>query len=170
MEALEALLTRRSVRSYTDDPVTGEELDVLLRAAMSAPFGFGLNTTRFVVIRDETTRQALARASKHAGPAAEAPVVIVVCGDTRVERVPGTYFVHNAVAATENLLTAAHATGLGAVWIGVHPWPDRMAAVREAVGLPEGVEPVATIAIGHPLSVPAAPDRYDATFVHAGRW
>jgi nitroreductase len=170
MDALEALLTRRSVRRYTDDPVTESELEPLLRAAMSAPSGFGQRSTRFVVVRDEATREALSRVSKYAGPAAKAPVAIVVCGDTRAERVPGTYFVHDAVAAIENLLTAAHGTGLGAVWIGVHPWADRMEAVRAAVGLPEGVEPVATVALGHPASVPEPADRWDPSHLHSERW
>jgi nitroreductase len=170
MDALEALLTRRSVRRYTDDPVTDAELEVVLRAAMAGPSGFGQRSTRFVVVRDEQTRLALSLASKHAGPAALAPVTIVVCGDTRAEKIPGAYFVHDAVASIENLLTAAHATGLGAVWIGVHPWPERMDIVRAALELPDGVEPVATVAMGHPSNPSPPADRFDESFIHRERW
>jgi nitroreductase len=170
MDAIEALVTRRSVRRYTDQPVTEAELETVLRAAMSAPSGFGQRSTRYVVVRDPEVRAALSVVSKYSGMIANAPAAIVVCGDTRAERHPGTYFVHDAVAALENLLTAAHATGLGAVWVGVHPWPDRMDAVRAAVGLPEGVEPIASVAIGHPVAIPEAPDRFDPSFVHADRW
>jgi len=170
VEALEALTTRRSVRRYTDEPVTDAQVEALLRAAMSAPSGYGQRSTRYVVVRDAEVRRQLSEASKHAGMIANAPVAIVVCGDTTAERIPGTYFVHDAVAALENLLTAAHGTGLGAVWVGVHPWADRTDAVRTAVGLPEGVEPIASIAIGHPAAMPEAPDRYEADFVHTDRW
>lgn len=170
MDALEALTTRRSVRRYTTQPVTDAEVETLLRSAMSAPSGFGQRSARYVVVRDADTRRTLSEVSKHAGMIADAPMTIVVCGDTTAERVPGTYFVHDAVAAIQNLLTAAHALGLGAVWVGVHPWVDRMHAVRAAVGLPTGVEPIASVAIGHPAVLPAAPDRYDPAFVHADRW
>lgn len=170
MDAIEALTTRRSVRHYTTEPVTDGEIETLLRCAMSAPSGFGQRSARYVVVRDASIRRDLSDASTHAGMIADAPVAIVVCGDTTAERIPGTYFVHDAVAALESLLTAAHATGLGAVWVGVHPWADRMDAVRAAVGLPDGVEPVATVAMGHPVALPTVPDRYDPAFVHADRW
>jgi len=170
MDALEAIRSRRSIRRYTDDPVTDDEVHALLEAAMCAPSAFGQRSTRYVVVRDQATRELLANASKWAAPAGRAPVAIVVCGDTGAERYPGTYFVHDGVAALENLLTAANALGLGAVWIGVHPWEDRMAAVRDAVGLPEGVVPVATVALGRPAEVREAPDRFEAEFVHLERW
>lgn len=171
MDALEALTTRRSIRRYTEEPVTDDEVTTLLAAGMSAPSGFGQRSTRYVVVRDADVRAALSRVSKYSGMIASAPVAVVVCGDTRVERQPGTYFVHDAVAALENLLVAANAMGFGAVWVGVHPWPERMEAVREAVGLPEGVEPIASVAIGRPSGAkPAAVDRFDASFVHTDRW
>jgi len=171
MDALEALTTRRSIRRYTDEPVADATVEAVLRAAMCAPSGFGQRSTRYVVVRDAATLRALSGASKHAGMVADAPVAVVVCGDTRAERHPGTYFVHDAVAALENLLVAANALGLGAVWVGVHPWTDRMDVVRAAVALPEGVEPIATVAMGHPAGpAPAATDRFEPGFVHTDRW
>ncbi len=171
MDAIDALTTRRSVRRYTDEPVSDADIETILRAAMCAPSGFGQRSTRFVVVRDAETRAALSVISKYSGMIANAPVAIVVCGDTNAERHPGTYFVHDAVAALENLLTAANALGLGAVWVGVHPWADRIDAVRAAVGLPEGVEPIASVALGHPASAaPTTPDRFDPAFVHIDRW
>ena len=170
MDALEALLTRRSIRRYTDEPVTDEEVKTLLNAAMAAPSGFGERSTRYVVVRDADTRQRLSQVSKYSGMIASAPLAIVVCGDARAEHSPGTYFVHDAVAALENLLVAANALGLGAVWVGVHPWPERMESVREAVGLPEGVEPIASVAIGRSADKPVVADRYSPAFVHTDRW
>lgn len=170
MDALEAIRTRRSIRRYSEEPVTDTELRAVLDAAMCAPSAFGQRSTRYVVVRDPATREKLASASKHAGPAGRAPVAIVVCGDTTAERYPGTYVVHDAVAALENLLTAATALGLGAVWIGVHPWQERMDIVREATGLPESVVPIATVALGHPAEQRDAPDRYEDEFVHSEQW
>jgi len=170
MDALVAIRSRRSIRHYAENPVTDEQVRAVLDAAMCAPSAFGQRSTRYVVVRDAGTRAKLATTSKHAGPAGRAPVAIVVCGDTSAERHPGTYFVHDAVAALENLLVAANALGLGAVWIGVHPWEDRMTVVSEAVGLPPHVIPVATIALGHPAEAKPAADRYTPAFVHAERW
>jgi nitroreductase len=170
MDALDALLTRRSIRRYTDEPVTDEQVETLLRAAMAAPTAFNQRSWRFVVVRDPEVRTALSQASKYAGPLAAAPVAIVVCGDTRAEQHPGIYWVQDCTAALENLLTAANAMGLGAVWIGVHPWADRAAAVREAIGLPDGVEPLASVAVGHPAETKPPAQRYDPELVHAERW
>jgi nitroreductase len=171
MEALEAMLTRRSIRRYSDDPVTDDEVAALLRAAMSAPSGFGQRSTRYVVVRDAGTRSRLSQISKYSSMIADAPVAIIVCGDTRAERQPGLNFVHDGIAALENLLVAVTAMGLGAVWVGVHPWPERMETVREVVGLPEGVEPIAAVPIGRPAESPEPiADRYDAASVHTERW
>jgi nitroreductase len=170
MDALEAIHTRRSIRRYTAAPVNDAEVHALVHAAMCAPSAFGQRSTRFVVVRDQAVRDILSQASQYAGMVADSPVAIVVCGDTRVERLPGAYWVHDGVAALENMLTAAHAIGLGAVWVGVHPFPERMDAVREAVGLPEGVEPLATVAVGRPGEHRPVPDRFDASHVHAERW
>ena len=170
MDALHAIRSRRSIRNYSKEPVTDAEVRAVLDAAMCAPSAFGQRSTRYVIVRDAETRARLASASKHAAPVGRAPVAIVVCGDTSAERHPGTYFVHDAIAALENLLVAANAAGLGAVWIGVHPWEDRMTVVGEAVGLPPHVIPVATIALGHPEESKPAADRYAADFVHVERW
>ena len=102
---------------------------------------------------------------------AGASVGIVVCGDTGVLKHPGTiYWVFDCVAALENVLVAANALELGAVWLGVQPWPERSAAVRDAVGLPDGVEPLGMVAIGVPAESKPPGDRFDETRVHRERW
>jgi nitroreductase len=170
MDAIDAIMTRRSIRRYSDQPVTDAEIETVLRAAMVAPSAFNERSTRFVVVRDPEVRARLAAVSKYSGPAGVAPVDIVVCGETAAERYPGTYWVQDGVAALENLLIAANAIGLGAVWMGVHPWEERVEAVREAVGLPEGIEPLAHVALGHPAESKEPADRFDPASVHADRW
>lgn len=170
MDAVDAILSRRSIRKYTDEPVQDGDVETLLRAAMAAPSAFNQQSWRFVVVRDAEVRANLSKASKHAGMIAEAPVAIVVCGELSAERYPGTYWVQDGVAALENLLIAANGIGLGAVWVGVHPWEDRVAAVRDALGLPDGVAPLAQVALGHPAETKPPGDRYDPDLVHYDRW
>ena len=86
MDAITALLTRRSIRRFTADPVNSEHVDMLLHCAMAGPTGYNQQSWRFVVVREAPTRAALATASNWGAMAAEAPVVIVVCGDTASER------------------------------------------------------------------------------------
>ena len=170
MDAIEALLSRRSIRRYTAEPVSDADVETLLGAAMSAPTAFNQQSWRFVVVRDEPIRERLSKASQHAGMLADAPLVIVVCGDTNAERYPGTYWVQDATAALANVLTAANALGLGAVWVGVHPWEDRVTAVSEALSLPEGVMPLGSVGIGHPAETKPPAERLDWSKVHYERW
>jgi len=169
MDCMESIMSRRSIRNYTDAPVTEQELETVLRAAMAAPSAGNQQSWRFVVARDAATRERLAQCTPYAGPLARAQVALVVCGDTRDERHPG-YWVQDCSAAIENLLLAAHAIGLGAVWIGVHPLPERAQAVREVCALPQGIEPLSMVALGHPAEDKPAADRYDPTLVHLERW
>ncbi len=169
MDALDALLGRRSIRTYADAPVTDEQLEVLLRAAMAAPSAGNQQPWRFIVVRDGAQRHALAGATPYAGMIGRAPVGIVVCGDTRDEKHPG-YWVQDCSAAIENLLVAAHAIGLGAVWIGVYPVEERVANVRRICGVPDGVVPMSMVALGHPAEVKPPAERYEPAFVHEERW
>ncbi|HEY5540453.1 MAG TPA: nitroreductase family protein [Coriobacteriia bacterium] len=169
MDALTALMTRRSTRQFADKPVTAEQLETLLRAAMAAPSAGNQQPWRFVVVRDEATRARLAVATPYSSPVGRAPVGIVVLADTRHNKHPG-YWVQDCSAAVENLLLAAHAIGLGGVWIGVHPTEDREAAVREIVEAPEGFAALCMIAIGHPAHSGPEVDRYRAEWVRDERW
>ena len=169
MKAISAIMTRRSIRQYTDEDVTAEQIETLLRAAMAAPSAGNQQPWRFVVARDAEVRQRLSVATQYASPVGRAPVGIVVLADTRENKHPG-YWVQDCSAAVENLLLAAHAIGLGGVWIGVHPQPEREAAVREIVEAPEGFAALCMIAIGHPASPGPEVDRYQPEFVRAERW
>ncbi len=169
MDCIEALTGRRSIRTYTDEPVTDEELDILLRAAMAAPSAGNQQSWRFIVVRDEAQRVALSDATPYAGMLARAPVGIVVCGDTREPKHPG-YWVQDCSAAIQNLLVAAHAIGLGAVWIGCHPVAERSENVRRICGVPEGIEPMSMIALGHPAEHKPPAERFEPDYVHQERW
>jgi nitroreductase len=169
MDAITAIMTRHSTRQFSDMPVTAEQLETLLRAAMAAPSAGNGQPWRFVVARDEATRARLAKATQYASPIGRAPVGIVVLADTRVSKHPGSW-VQDCSAALENLLLAAHAIGLGGVWIGVQPLEERDAAVRQIVEASEAFAVLGMIAIGHPAAPCPDADRFHAEWVRDERW
>ena len=169
MECLDAIYGRRSIRRYTEDLVSDEQVETLMRAAMAAPSAGNQQSWRFIVVRDRAVLQQLAEATPYSKMLADAPLGLVVAGDTRDERHPG-YWVQDCSAAIQNLLVAAHSIGLGAVWIGVHPVADRVENVRKACGVPEGVVPMAMISVGHPAEEKPPGERYQPEFVHHDRW
>jgi nitroreductase len=169
MDAIEAILMRRSIRRYTDAPVTDEEVETLLRAAMAAPSAANKQPWHFVVVRDQGQRDAFAEFHPYAGMLREAQVGVLVCGDTELELGDG-YWIQDCSAATENLLIAAHAIGLGAVWCGITPRADRVAQTQALFGLPGNVIPLGMICVGHPAEEKGPGERYQAERVHQDRW
>lgn len=169
MDCLESIMGRRSIRQYIDQPVTDEELETVLRAAMAAPSAGNQQSWRFIVVRDAAQREKLSQATPYASMIARAQVGLVVCGDTRNEKHPG-YWPQDCSAAIENMLVAAHAIGLGAVWIGVHPVPERVDNVRAICDIPSGIIPMSMIALGHPAEEKPPAERYNPEFVFSERW
>ena len=169
MKCIDAMMSRRSIRRYTTDPVSDADVETILHAAMAAPSAFNQQPWRFVVVRDAETRMRLAETSQYSGMLEEAPVGNVVCADSTAVRVEG-YWVLDCGAAMENALLAIHALGLGGVWLGVHGYAERVAVVREACHLPEEIEPVGMIALGHPEETKPPGNRYNPAFVHHERW
>jgi nitroreductase len=166
---METILTRRSIRKYTDQPVPDALVTDLLRAAMAAPSAGNQQPWQFVVVRDRAVLEVIATANPYGGPARDAQVAVIVCGDLEREDRPG-FWVQDCAAATQNLLLAAHAAGLGAVWCGTYPREERMAPIAAVLGLPEHVIPFAAVPIGYPAERPAPVDRYDPGRVHLDRW
>lgn len=169
MEALDAILTRRSIRRYLDRPVPDDAVTLLLKAAMAAPSAQNQQPWQFIVVRERALLEEMAEVSQYAKMLRHAQVAVVVCGDLRNERSPG-FWVEDCAAATENLLLAAHALGLGAVWIGVHPREERVQRLRDLFGPPDDVIPFAVISIGYPAENPGSADRYDPGRVHLDKW
>lgn len=169
MDAIEAMLTRRSIRKYTAEPVSEEAINGLLEAAMAAPSAGNQQPWHFIVIRDRALLDEIPKVHPYAQMVKEAPVAIVVCGDARSTKYK-EYWPQDCAAATQNLLLAAHACGLGAVWCGVYPNEERMTPLRELLGIPDGVYPFSLIALGHADEKKPSADRYDTSRVHADRW
>jgi len=169
VEAFDALLGRRSIRRFVDRPVGELELKRMLEAGMAAPSAGNQQPWRFVVLRDRQARTDIAALSPHATLLTEAPVGVVVCGDLDAEKHAG-YWVQDCSAATQNMLLAAHALGLGAVWLGFYPREERWRGAQRVLGLPDRVVPLAVLAIGWPAERKDPAGRGEASFIHFDRW
>ena len=166
MDAYQAIMTRHSIRKYTAEPVSDELIQELLTAGMSAPSGGDSRPWHFVVVTARDQLDALAILK----PVLErAPLAIVVCGDTELSKHKEAWMI-NCSLASQNILLAAHARGLGAVWLGCYPVPDRVARVAGILSLPEHMIPLNMIAVGYPAEEKEAIDRYDASRVHHNKW
>lgn len=165
--ALDVIMTRTSVRAYRDCPVGSDTVELLLRAAMAAPSAMNRQPWAFVVVDDKALLQKFADSLQYAKMAASAPLAVVVCADlTRNPGASGDWWVMDASAASENLLLAAHAVGLGAVWTGVY----RVKAVRSILGLPGSVVPLNVIPVGYPAENPEPKQKWNPGNILRNGW
>ncbi|MEZ0396604.1 MAG: nitroreductase family protein [Anaerolineales bacterium] len=164
--ALETIFRRRSIRKYTDQPVEPEKLDLLLQAAMAAPSAMNCKPWEFVVVTEPEKlaqfRQRLIFGNRNA------PAAIVVCGNPSLSANPAArlFWEQDCSAAVENMLIAAVGLGLGTVWVGVHPVKEFERVVREVVGLPPRVTPLALVYVGYPAEEKPPRTQYDPERVH----
>jgi len=168
-DVLKFIQKRRSIRQYKDAPVSEEQVETLLRAAMAAPSAGNEQTWAFVVIRDRARLEKAMEVHPYAQMCATAPLAILVCGEIAREKHQGMW-VQDCSAATQNLLLAAANLGLGTCWCGVHPKPEREDGFRKLCKLPSGVVPFALIAVGVPDEQKGPADYYDPARVHHEAW
>lgn len=162
---------RKSVRSYTSEPVTPEQVETLLRAAMAAPTAVNYQPWRFVVITEREQLDSLAEVLPYAKMLKQAPLAIIVCGETVwMGGAENNYWQQDCAAATQNLLLAAEALGLGAVWTGVYPNEQLYPKLHDYLGLPETVQPFCAIPIGHPAGNDQPKDKWKPENIHYGKW
>lgn len=159
--AIENIMTRTSIRQFKAQPVEQDKVDILLKAAMAAPTALNLQPWHFIVINDKETIALLSGKRP-----TNAPLMIAVCGDTDKTMLPDgstklpDFWVEDVSAATENLLLAAHALGLGAVWTGVYPAMDRTAEVANVLNCPQNIVPLAVVRVGYPDESPEPKNKY----------
>ena len=165
-DALETIFARKSVRKYLPKPVEKEKLDILLKAGMAAPRGEDVRPWEFLVITDRVVLDSMAAALPYAKMLKDAPMAIVVCGDTT----RSSYWYLDCSAATQNILLAAEALGLGAVWTATYPYPERMEVVRKYVVLPEQINSLCVIPVGYPALPHSPKNKWDEAKVHYNKW
>ena len=180
--ALDVLMTRTSIRSFTGDPVSEEQLETLLKAGMAAPSAMNVQPWRFVVVTDKDKIAQVFGSGFRGEMFTQAGAVIVVCGETTVmrkpfgqpdapeEEQPNIFWYEDCSAATENILLAATALGLGAVWTAGYPAMERITPVAEALGIPSGVVPLCVIPVGVPAESPAPKDKWKPENIHWEQW
>jgi nitroreductase len=167
MDALDVIFTRRSIRQYTDEPVTEEQVKILLEAGMNAPSANNRQPWHFIVVDAREQLNAIMEVHPYSKMLEQAPLAIVVCADiTRSER----YWQRDCAAATENILLAARALNLGSVWLGVYPKEERTKGITRLYDLPEHIRPLCVIAVGYPAEEAGRVERYDSSKVHRNRW
>ena len=165
--ALSAIYNRKSVRSFIKDrPVSDEDVQALIKAGMSAPSGKDTRPWEFVIINDRSILDKMAEELPTAKMLSQAPMAIVVCGDT----IRSSYWYLDCSAATENILLAAEAMELGGVWTAAYPYRDRMATVIKHTNMPAQVLPLAVIPIGYPMGNHSVKDKYDEKKIHMNKW
>ena len=166
---IDNILSRKSVRSYTDEPVSQEQVEIILKSAMAAPSGMNAQPWRFVVVTEQATKDKLAGGFNKM--IAKAPVVIVVCGKTTNRLgAANPNWTADCAAATENLLLTVEALGLGAVWTACYPYEDRTNPTIEALGLPDDVKPYCIVPIGHPAGNDKPKDKWKPENIHYEKW
>lgn len=168
MDTIEAITTRRSVRKFQPQPVPPEEVEILLRAAMQAPSASNRQPWHFVVFDQRAHLDEIAAGHSAGQMLLSAPLAILICADEKLAK-PGRWLL-DCSAAMQNLLLAAHARGLGAVWVGVQPEEGRVELLRRVAGLPENIQPVGLAAIGYAAETPAQEERYRPERVHRNGW
>ena len=170
---MKEIFERRSIRKYTDSPVTDNDIEDLLRAAMSAPSGYNQQLWEFIVIKDNKIKEAITEFHPYSYMLRQAPLAIVVCGNLEKENHAddwGSFWEQDCAAATENILIEAQHLGLGAVWISAYPRKDIIVGLKKLLKLPMKVIPLSIIAVGHPAEGKEAYDRYDIEKVHFNSW
>lgn len=173
LDILGAIKGRRSIRFFTKQPVSEEEIKTLIDAARQAPSAGNVQPWEFVIVRKAEVKHEVAVAAGDQTFVEEAPVVIVVCAnEDSVERAYGSrgvtlYCLQDTAAATQNILLAAYSLGLGTCWVGAF----EEAEVSEALKIPEGVRPVAIIPVGHATANPPKhPRRALSEIMHHERY
>jgi nitroreductase len=153
-QEIENMLSRVSIRRYTDQPVEEEKIQAMLRAAMSAPTAVNSQPWHFVVITD---RDKLDKIEQY-----EAPLSIAVCGDRNnfVDMGP-EWWIADCSMASDNILLAANSMGLGAIWTALYPLKQYMDRASQVLGLPDDLIPLNLINIGYPAENPRPKNKWN---------
>ncbi len=169
---LNNIMTRTSIRAYQETPVEDAVIEKILRAGMAAPTARDTRPWSFIVVKDKDLLSQIAEANPNAGMCAKAPLAIVVCGDMSktLDGPAREYWVDDCSAATENILLAAHALGLGAVWTGFYPNMDRVNAINPILNIPEGQVVLCVIPMGYPDENREPKDKWNPENIHYDRW
>jgi len=161
MNVFEAIKERRSIRSFKEEDVKEEDIEMLIEAARWAPSAGNIQPWEFIIVRRHDLKKELAEAAFGQAFVEEAPIVIVVCADENRSfqgysvRGKTLYCIQDTAAAIQNIHLTAHSLGLGTCWIGAFSEGETARILK----VPNGVRPVAIVPIGYPAESPAPRNR-----------
>ncbi|MDE7403270.1 MAG: nitroreductase family protein [Muribaculaceae bacterium] len=167
-EAYMNIVQRVSVRRFTEEAVTDDQLSAILHAAMSAPSGVNRQPWEFVVIDDKRLLQELSEALPYAKMVSQAGVALIVSGNRNrfLEGEDSELWQQDLSAVSENILLASHAIGLGGVWTCIFPHEERIAPVRKILEIPDALIPFNLIPIGYPKADHAPINKWNPDRIH----
>jgi nitroreductase len=169
MDVIEAILNRRSIRQYTDRPVSDDVVETLLKAAMYAPSAVNKQPWHFIVFRDREIKEKIISFHEYASMLRQADTAILVCWDEELQHDTG-YGPVDCSAATQNILLSAYGLGLGSVWVGLYPRIHRMESIHALFGLPKNIRPFSLVSLGYPAEEKKMPDRFNRDRIHFEKW
>lgn len=167
MDALTTILERRSCRVFQDRPVEEDVIHNLLKAGMYAPSAMNSQPWEFLVMQDAEKKEQAAHIVSYWSMLKKAPLGILVLARVNGYRAkPHEFFIQDCANSTTCILLAAHAQGLGGVYLGLYPYEDRMQKLREIYGIPEDILPFSIAALGYPDNVSHPHTTFPAHMVH----
>jgi nitroreductase len=165
-DAIRNIMNRKSVRSFERAPISEKQIDTILKAGFAAPSGRDIRPWAFIVVNDFNVLDSLAEKLPSAKMLKEAGAAIIVCGKTDKD----LFWITDCSAATENILLAVEALGLGAVWTAVYPKTDLVSSVKKTLNIPKEYTPLNVIPIGKPKGQNSPKNKYDSTKIHINKW
>ncbi|MGE5473867.1 MAG: nitroreductase family protein [Ignavibacteriales bacterium] len=169
MDVLEAIYTRRSIRKFTGEVISDNQLKSILKAGFYAPSANNYQPWHFVIVRNKKMLESMSGIHPYAKMLPNAGCGIIVCGDTTKQAEMG-FLIEDCSAAIENMLLAAHGIGLGSVWISLYPITSRYQPIASILNIPENFIPVGMIAVGQKAEVKNTNERYHQDKIHFEQW
>ena len=165
--AIENILNRKSVRKYSDKKIEQEKIDTILKCAMAAPSAMNKQPWEILVVTDKEKLEKIAEVCQNASYSKNSQVTIIVCGNKVIS---DKFWEQDCCAVTENILLAAEALGLGAVWCAVYPFDEKIADIKNLFDLPEEIVPLNIIPMGYPLENEKPKQKYNPEKIHNNNW
>jgi len=170
-DTFSVIYSRKSVKSFTGAAVGTDDLDRIIRAGMAAPTAVNKQPWSFVAVTDRKVMAALAAGLPNARGIDKAGAVIVVCAEPDKANLQSKDFaIIDSSLASENILLAIEAMGLGGHWTACYPYEDKMKHVRSVLGIPVNVIPLNVILVGVPTGEDKPKDKYQKDIIHWGKW
>ena len=166
MNVKEAVLKRRSIREFNDQPITDELIRELLESAMAAPSACNKQPWEFYVVKSKSLQEQLHHVSRYSNM--NSSLIIIIAGNDRrslAHRV-NDFWIQDCSAAIENMLLSATSLGIASCWCGLFPLTTPVKKVKAILGLEDHIIPMALIHLGYSDAVAAPRTQYDEKRIH----